>query len=191
MPHPDQKYIDALISNDELLIDELYRKFSGKIKCMVLKNSGTETDAADIFQEALMSLFYKAKSAGFVLTCPLDAFLYMVCKNRWLSELSKRKTHRVTFTDTDRYNDLGEDGFKLEENYKLMEAREILLMNKLVLLGDICRQLLQLSWSGKSMEEVARVMNISYGYARKRKSECMAKLISMIKRSPEFAMLKW
>jgi len=29
--HPDQKYIDALINNDLVLMEELYQKFSGKI----------------------------------------------------------------------------------------------------------------------------------------------------------------
>jgi RNA polymerase sigma factor (sigma-70 family) len=173
------------------LIDELYTKFSEKIEWMVLNNNGSESDAADIFQEALMSLFYKAKTGGFILSCPLDAFLYMVCKNKWLNELSKRKTGRVTIADTNGYNDVGEDGFKLAEDYWLQEAREHLLMEKLAMLGDTCRQLLQLSWSGKSMEEVACTLHVSYGYARKKKSECMAKLISLVKQSSEFGLLKW
>ena len=53
MLHQDQKYIDALINNDPHLLEELYEKFPGKIKWMVLHNNGSEADAADIFQEAL------------------------------------------------------------------------------------------------------------------------------------------
>jgi hypothetical protein len=41
------------------------------------------------------------------------------------------------------------------------------------------------------MEEVAKIMNITYGYARKRKSECMAKLIMMVKQSSQYKSLKW
>ncbi len=191
MPHPDQKYIDALVNNDEELIDELYSNFSEKIKWMVLKNNGTETDAADIFQEALMSIFYKAKSQSFILTCPLDAFLYMVCKNKWLNELSKRKKSEVTIAGNNGYNELGEDALKLTEDNTLQEARKNLLIDKLALLGESCRQLLHLSWSGKSMEEVAGLLNVTYGYARKKKSECMAKLITLVKQSAEFDSLKW
>jgi RNA polymerase sigma factor (sigma-70 family) len=189
--HPDQKYIDALLTNDAGLLDELYHRFSGKIKWMVLQNSGTESDAADIFQEALLSIYNKARSRDFVLTCPLDAFLYVVCKNKWLNELSKKQHRQVTITDQDGFNRIGEDSFHLAEECMLLEARKRLLIEKLSQLGESCRQVLELSWSGKAMEEVARLMHISYAYARKKKCECMEKLVMLIKQSPEFMSLKW
>ncbi len=65
------------------------------------------------------------------------------------------------------------------------------VMDKVAMLGESCRQLLHLSWSGKSMEEVAGLLNITYGYARKKKSRCMAKLVTLVKQSPEFDSLKW
>src|SRR4051794_40647617 len=82
--HPDQKYIEALVNNNTVVLNELYKKFSGKIKFMVLKTNGTEADAADIFQYALMSIYRKAKTKGFRLSCPFEAFLYLVCKKRWI-----------------------------------------------------------------------------------------------------------
>ena len=38
---------------------------------MILQNSGTETDAADIFHDSLMSIYNKAKTVDFELTCPM------------------------------------------------------------------------------------------------------------------------
>jgi RNA polymerase sigma factor (sigma-70 family) len=191
MPHPDQKYIDALLNNNQKLIDELYSKYSGKIKWMVLKNSGTEDDAADIFQESLMTLFHKAKKEKFELTCPMDAFLYLICKKKWLNVLNKRKVNsKVTITDEDQ-SILGEDTFILAEESIMQEERFELLKQKINELGNSCRELLQLSWSGKSMEEVASILDFSYGYARKKKSECMAKLISLVKKSDQYRALKW
>src|SRR6478672_6395185 len=184
MQHPDQKYIDALLNNDPVLLEEIYRKFSGKIKWMVLQNNGTETDAADVFQDALLSIYNKARSKEFILTCPLDAFLYLVCRNKWMNELSKRKSHRVTFTDDDGYNTIGEDSFRLAEDCKLQEARKDLLNQKLAELGERCKNILNLSWGGKSMDEVAKMLGLTYGYARKKKSECMEKLIKLVQQSP-------
>lgn len=189
--HPDQKYITALLHNDTSLLDELYKKYSGKIKWMVLQNNGTETDAADIFQEALISIYHKARTQDFVLTCPLDAFLYLICKNKWLNELNKRKNHKVTLSDNDGYNDIGEDSFKLSEDVLMQEERKELLMQKFAELGEGCREILQLSWSGKGMEEVAEILKVSYGYARKKKSECMGKLVTLVKGSSQFNSLKW
>lgn len=190
MEHPDQKYIEALLNNDLVLLDELYQKYSGKIKWMVLQNNGTEADAADIFQDALLSLYHKARTKGFVLTCPMDAFLYLICKNKWLNELSKRKSRPVTIIDAEGYN-FGEDSFQLAEDCSLQEEKLNLLAEKITELGETCQELLHLSWSGKSMEEVAEKLHITYGYARKKKSECMAKLVTLVKQSARFNVLKW
>lgn len=191
MLHPDQKYIDALVNNDPVLLEELYQKYSGKIKWMILQNNGTETDAADIFQEALISIYNKTQTTGFQLTCPLEAFLYLICKNKWINTLNKRKTQKVTNTDTEGFNNIGEDNFKLAEDCVLQQERSNLLREKLQEMGESCKNLLRLSWSGLSMDEVAGKLNVSYAYARKKKSECMAKLISLVKNAPNFNSLKW
>jgi RNA polymerase sigma factor (sigma-70 family) len=191
MAHPDQKYIDALLTNDAVLLDELYEKFSGKVKWMVIQNNGTEDDAADIFQDALLCIYNKARTGDFVLTCPLDAFLHVITKNKWLNELSKKKSHRVTNEDDSGYINSGVDTFLEVEEISLWENRKELMMMKVAELGEGCRELLQLSWSGKHMDEVASILKISYGYARKKKCECMDKLITLIRNSPDFDSLKW
>ena len=191
MQHPDQKYIEALLNNDPGVLEELYEKFSGKIKWMILQNSGTETDAADIFQDALMSIYNKAKTGDFELTCPMEAFLYLICKNKWLNVLNKRKTQKVTNTDTEGFNYIGEDSFRLAEDCVMHQERSALLAEKLSEMGESCKNLLKLSWSGLSMDEVAKKLKVSYAYARKKKSECMAKLITLVKQSSKFNSLKW
>lgn len=188
--HSDQKYINALLNNDRSLLEELYRKYSGKIKGMILKNNGSEDDAADIFQEGLLCIYNKAKNENFTLTCPFDAFIYLICKNKWLNVLNKRVTSKVTFTDVEGYN-LTEDTVKLAEVCTLQQDRKNLLEEKLAELGESCKKLLRLSWSGKSMNEVADELNVTYGYARKKKTECMGKLIQLVKQSPQFKSLKW
>ncbi|EON75975.1 RNA polymerase, sigma-24 subunit, ECF subfamily [Lunatimonas lonarensis] len=191
MAHPDQKYIDALLNNDTAVIRELYRNYSAKIKWMVLKNNGTEDEVGDLIQESLMAIYRRALKGDFVLTCPFDAYFYMVCKKKWLNVLAKRKTDKtVTIEDDNRYN-LEDDSFRLAEESLVEEGRRNLLLQKIQELGTACRELLELSWSEKSMEEVASLLNYSYGYARKKKSECMAKLIQAVKQSPAYQKLKW
>ncbi len=188
--HPDHRYIVALLNNDTLVIEEIYHRFADKIKWMVIKNSGNENDAADIFQESLVIIYRKAREQQFVLTCPFEAFLYLVCKNKWIDELKKRKSRGVTFTDTAGYT-MGEDSFQLASLVLQKEERKSLLEEKLAELGQGCRDLLQLSWGGRTMEEVASLLRVTYGYVRKKKSECMAKLIRLVQASPRFNSLKW
>jgi len=84
------EYIVALVNNDVSLLEELYSKYS-PIKRMVIKNNGSEADAEDIFQDVLLSIYNKAKNENFVLAYPLDAFIYLIAKNKWINELNKKK----------------------------------------------------------------------------------------------------
>jgi DNA-directed RNA polymerase specialized sigma24 family protein len=86
---------------------------------------------------------------------------------------------------------MADDSFKVADEFCLQQARKELLEEKLTELGESCKQLLCLSWDGRSMEEVAGILNVTYGYARKRKSECMSKLVALVKKSPQFNTLKW
>ena len=187
--HPDNKYIEALLKNDTELLDELYTRYSGKIKYMVLQNNGTEADAADIFQEAIVDMYKKAK-AGFTLTCPMEAFLHLICRNRWLNHITRKKYNSVTFADDEGYSNLvSEDSFANAEQILISQNRKNLIESKLVDLGDSCRQLLQYNWGGKKLEEIAVLMKTSYAYIRKKKSDCMGKLVDLIKSSPDYKLL--
>ena len=189
--HPDHKYIEALTNNDSVLIDEIYRRYAASIKKMVVKNSGTETDAADLFQDVLIELHRKATQQNFVLTCPFEAFLFLVCRNRWINELHKRKGHHAVTISGDEGFDINEDVVENYEILLILEKRKDLIENKLAELGDGCRNLLSLSWSGKRLQEVAEILNFSYAYVRKKKTECMSKLINLVKDAPGFSALKW
>lgn len=156
---------------------------------MVLQNNGTEADAADVFQEAIVDIYKKAK-AGFTLSCPMEAFLYMICRNRWLNALTRKKYNNVTFADDEGYSNLvSEDSFANAEQILISQNRKHLIENKLAELGESCRQLLQYNWGGKKLEEIADLMKTSYAYIRKKKGDCMGKLIELIKGSPDYKLL--
>ena len=58
--HSDHKYLTALRENNSRLLDELYRDCAPGIIRWVTDNNGTSADAADLFQEALISLHRSA-----------------------------------------------------------------------------------------------------------------------------------
>lgn len=187
--HPDQRYVTALLNNDVLLVEEIYSRFSGKVKGMILNNNGNEDDAADIFQEALVDIYRKAVKGDFTLTCPFEALLIVICKNKWITALKKRQRSGVTFKEESVFN-TGTDGFKEAEAVQRQNERRSLLERKFAELAESCRELLKLSWAGKPMEQVAALLNVSYAYARKRKSECMGKLTELVMASPDYKHLQ-
>ncbi|HRI20382.1 MAG TPA: sigma-70 family RNA polymerase sigma factor [Panacibacter sp.] len=189
-PHLDTKYIEALVNNNTELLSEIYTRFAGKIKLLVVQNAGSETDADDIMQDALVAIYHKAVSGNFVLTCPFEAFLYTVCKNLWLMQLRKKSRQPVTNSGDMQY-DTGTDVFKEAEAVIKNNERRLLLEKKFDELGEGCRKVLELAWSGKPLEEVAALLNNSYAYIRKKKSECMGKLSELVKQSPEYKAMLW
>ena len=191
MQHPDKKYIDALLTNNEPLLRELYQKCFGKIKNFVIQNRGTPDDAWDLLQEAMLSIFYKLKQRPFELTCPFDAFIYIVCRNLWIKELRKKSLNGVTLGTEKVYTIMGEDDIALAEECKQQQERRKLFLEKISELSPGCRELLQQNWQGLPLNEVAARLNISYAYARKKKTECMGKLVMLMRRSPQYDQLKW
>lgn len=188
MTHPDHIYIDALLTNDTVMVGKIYKDHIGKIRGWIQKNGGDANDADDVFQEALVSIYRRAAAGNFELTCPFEAFLFMACRNKWINMLQKTSRKGVTLTDFTGYT---KADVAQEQSDDLMqhEARENLFKIKLAMLGNACRELLTVCYTTKSMEEVAEKMGFSYAYVRKKKSECMGKLTELVRNSPEYKQL--
>jgi len=177
--HIDQRYPDGLLQNDTVIVKEIYERFSAKVKHYVMQNNGSEDDAADIFQEALIDIYQQARHKALQLTCPFEAFLLLICKRKWLNELKKRGQHRVT-SEPEKLSNTGEDVFALADQLQLQEDKARLFVAMFEKLGGRCREIIRWCLSGKPQEEIAAALDVSYGYLRKKKSECMADLIKLI-----------
>lgn len=51
-----------------LTVREIYDKYAGKVRHYIVANSGSEADAADIFQESLIAIYHQARDKGLQLT---------------------------------------------------------------------------------------------------------------------------
>jgi RNA polymerase sigma factor (sigma-70 family) len=178
--HADQYYIEALLHNETQVVGEIYRRFAPKVKYYVLQNSGSADDAADIFQESLVDIYNQAKYKDLRLSCPFEAFLLMVCKRKWLNELKKRGRQGVTKELDEQFN-VGEDSFRDAEKTWADNEKARLFKTMLAQMGERCQEIIRLSLTDKPQEEIAAKLGVTYGYLRKKKSECMASLISAIK----------
>ncbi|MFV8353294.1 RNA polymerase sigma factor [Flavobacterium sp. XS2P14] len=186
--HPDQMYIEGLANNNSAVIQSIYKKFVPKVVSYIRNNSGDEDQAQDVVQEVLILLFNQAKAKKLQLTCPFDAYFFLLCKRKWLNELKKSANKGVT---------LQEDFTSTTESTQVMLAETELFDEKQQLfdlmfqkLGDKCKEVLQLSFSLQSMEEVAQKLNVTYGYIRKKKSLCTGQLTQWIQETNRFKSLK-
>ncbi len=186
--HSDQKYIKALVENDPHLIREIYEKFVPKVIGFVCKNNGDEMRARDIVQEALVSIYDQAKTKDLELTCPFDAFFFLVCKRKWYNALKKKANKGVTLQE-ERLSIVEEADEMADENRRF-EGQQNLYLKMLSEMGETCKRLITLGLSSLSMKEVAEKLNITYAYARKKKSICLSKLTALIQSHPDYEGLK-
>jgi RNA polymerase sigma factor (sigma-70 family) len=181
--HTDQRYIQALLENDTLTVREIYSRYAGKVRQYILANSGSEDDAADIFQESLIDIYNQAKNKGLQLTCPFEPFLIIVCKRKWLNELKKRGRQPVT-KDIDDVS-IGEDVFATAEQLKQSQEKMQLFLQCFERLGATCKEIIKKCMGGEDQEKIAEQLKVTYGYLRKKKSECMASLVQMIRQDQD------
>ena len=186
--HPDQMYIDGLLQNNSAIIKSIYKNFAPKIINYIKNNSGNFDQAEDVIQEVIIGLYNQAKTKGLQLTCPFDAYFFLLCKRKWLNELKKTAYNTVTIDDekVSTNEALQQQVFQTEQ----FDEKQDLFNEQFKKLGAKCQELLQLSFVLKTLEEVAEKLNVTYGYVRKKKSICTAELTQMIQQSPQFANAK-
>jgi RNA polymerase sigma factor (sigma-70 family) len=186
--HPDQKYVDALLNNDHKGIAEIYSLFAPKVIGYVKKNSGDDARAQDIVQEGILTIYDQAKTKGLQLTCPFDAYFFLVCKRKWLNVLKKSSPERVTINE--EITSIDAQIQSQADETTMFEAQTSLFNEMLASMGEKCRELIKLTFTIKSMEMVAEKLGVSYAYARKKKSLCVGKLTEMVRGSRKYQTLK-
>lgn len=186
--HEDQKYIKGLVQNNSFIIQSIYEKFAPKVIRYVCKNSGSEDRAQDLIQEVLIVIYDQAKTKNLELTCPFDAYFFLLCKRKWLNTLKKSSLKEVTINEEIVSANEPEQELVLETEH--ISSQQELYEQMFQKLGDTCKELLSKSFKMDSMEKVAEALDITYGYARKKKSLCVGKLTKMIQESPLYQNLK-
>ncbi len=186
--HQDQKYIDGLAQNNSALVQLIYKNFAPKVIYYIRNNSGDYDDAQDVIQEVLVTIYNQAKTKGLQLTCPFDAYFFLLCKRRWLNELKKSSNKEVTIIDDNVSTD--ENVQEMTFQTEVFDEKQSLFDEMFQKLGEKCQELLKLSFVLKTMEEVAEKLNVTYGYVRKKKSLCTGQLTEMIQQSGRYKSIK-
>ena len=187
--HPDQIYIDGLVQNNSSVIQSIYKKFVPKVKNYIRTNSGHDDQAQDVIQEVLITIYNQAKTKGLQLTCPFDAYFFLLCKRRWLNELKKSSNKEVTLMD--ETVSIDEPVQEMTFQTEVFDEKQSLFDEMFQKLGEKCQEVLKLSFVTKTMEEVAEKLNVTYGYVRKKKSLCTGQLTELIQQSPRFRSINY
>ena len=172
----EEELLNGLASNDTGAIEVIYANNFNSILSLVTKNSGTYDDARDIFQEAMVILYEKAKSGSFRLSSQLGTYLYAVCRKLWLKRLQLQGRYYVSsdYEIDERNLSIDDD----TEVAKEKDATYTIMETALERLGEPCKSLLESFYiHKKGMNELVEM----FGYtnadnAKNQKYKCLMRL---------------
>ena len=179
--------LEGLKTSDNNVLEYVYKKYFPIVRFFVIKNSGTDEDAKDVFQEAIILIYKKLKEESLDLTCSFKTYLYSVCRLLWLRQLEKKKVRSEVISDNQAFIQL-ED----EIDSQVAEQEQFRIYQKhFQLLHKDCQQIMQLFLKKVPLKEIAQQMNIrSDKYLKKRKYECKEALIKRIQNDPDFKRVR-
>lgn len=167
----DEEVLAKIRQGDERALAFLYKKYYKMMVNLIVKNNGTEEEAKDVFQEALVVFWQKASSDTLVLTSKISTYLYSICQNLWRKELDRKG--RLSFEEHDR----GEKpSYDTDEKIQLVQE----CLNSL---GETCRKILTYYYyEDLSMNDIAERLGFANAdTAKTKKYKCKKELDDLIK----------
>lgn len=143
---------------------------------MIISNNGSDEEAKDIFQEAVMVLYDKITQQKFELSSKLSTFLYAVSRRLWLKQLS-RKGHSTNTLDISDFEDILHVEEDLQQHQEI-ENKFDQMNEAMIQLGEPCQTLLKDFYiKNLSMQDITN----KFGYtnsdnAKTQKYKCLQRL---------------
>lgn len=177
--------LQALLEGNGPILSQAIEACYLEAKAYLKANSGTSEEAQDLVQEAVLVALKQAREGRLTLTSSLGAYLTGICKNFWRRRLrEKKRMGTVTNEFFLEYTPGGKSWQEVEEEERLLAARQNLYLKKLKELGAPCKKLLELDTGGLDLKTIGKILGYTYDYARQKKGKCLSKLIEMIQNDP-------
>lgn len=177
--YTDTELLQGLAAGDRTVVASLYKLYLPVLTKWIMSRGGLDSDADDVFQEALLVVYEKAKSPEFCLTCKLSTYLFAVSKRIWYKKLEQSSN----FYNLDTEEGEGEQQFgaaydeDVQEHWE-KEAQFEQLNQALDQLGEPCAALLKAFYiDKKNMQEIATVFKYTNAEnAKTQKYKCLTRL---------------
>ena len=167
----EQELFARICKGDEQALEIVYQKNYRMMVRLVTSNNGTEEEARDVYQEAVVVFWQKAIKGDLVLTSKMSTYIYSICLNLWRKELERKK----------RYTSEEKDSAQVIEHDKAEKAR--IIRECIERLDETCRNVLTYYYfDGMSMKDIAEKVGFANtDTAKTKKYKCKKKLDELIK----------
>lgn len=141
---------------------------------LVVSNSGTEQEAKDIYQEAVIAFYERVQDPDFRLTCKIKTYLYAVARRLWLKRLAEKKKVVGKVEELETFIGIEEELTNIDEKEQLFTFIAASLDD----LGEPCRSILEDFYlHGFTMEVIAdKYRYTNADNAKNQKYKCLQRL---------------
>ena len=166
--------VDSSAASRDIFFEELYESAFPAVASFVKQQDGSFQDAKDIFQEAMIVLYEKARSGTFELNCQIKTFVYSVSRRLWLKRLQQQNRFSSAGDSMEPVVPVEED----IEGHERRNAEFDMMENAISHLGEPCKSLIEAYYLQKqTMQEIAA----RFGYtnadnAKNQKYKCLMRL---------------
>lgn len=178
------RWLDGLRRNDALVVQELYDLHFPSVRQFVLQNSGSVSDAQDMFQEAMTVLWLNAREGRVTASedNDLGGYLFRVARNKWLDQVrSAAHRNNQQAMDSERLAGSLADPHDGEVEDRLAGLRAIYTR-----LDERCRRVLdRFYYDRQDLGTIATELGVDEASIRTIKYRCMMKLRGMRDRITE------
>ncbi len=185
----DEQILKGILRHDNLVLSYIYKQYYYKVNAFIRKNSGSEEDVSDIFQEAIIVIYRKLKENDLLFeTRSFETYLFSVCRLLWLKSLRNIKTEREKINESLPFN---EEVYDDDLNNVIEKNERYLLYQKHFRnISTDCQKILQMFFDKVPIRQIAQMMGFkSEKYVKSRKFKCKELLIERIKQDTEYKKL--
>ena len=170
----DELIIAEIRKKNEVALKELYKTHYPMIVHLICSNNGTEQEAKDIYQDAMIAFYERVQQPDFVLTCKIKTYVYAVCRRLWLKRLTQKKRYHGNIDEAESFLQIEEEIKSIDE----LESDYLKMNTAMAGLGEPCVSIIRDFYvNGRSMEDISA----KYGYtnadnAKNQKYKCLQRL---------------
>jgi len=168
---------------------KLYREVLPVITHFITLNNGSECDAKDVFQEAIIIVYRKSTKENLELKCRLETYLFSICKKIWLTRLRYQRNHpTVSIEDC-----VDLDVPTINDHYFSAESEcNRLFYKHFKRLSEKCQEVLKLYFKKIPYDVIVKKLGMKNKVnATSKKYRCTKLLVKNIQNDPELSKIAY
>ncbi len=180
----EEELIIGLQARSEEAFHCLYIQCFHVCKNFILANGGTEYEAKDFFQEAIMVLLDEAKFNKFLANkkAKVSTFLITIFRYKWFNHMRAGKKIRILDVEDTLKDHASEDLIPILAE-PIIDYEKI-YKECMKTIGDICQKVILMALiERKSEQEIATVCKLAVDYVKVKRFRCMQSLRDCAKKS--------